>query len=67
MPLVCDGKSKPLPHSNSRSIGIWMSVRGKRLFRPSAFSPATKPYRSSIQQTYEICLVLLRISIASGR
>jgi hypothetical protein len=28
MPLVCDGKSKPLPHSNSRSIGIWMSVEG---------------------------------------
>lgn len=28
MPLVSDGKSKPLPHSNSRSIGIWMSVEG---------------------------------------
>jgi Protein of unknown function (DUF1488) len=28
MPLVRDGKSKPLLHSNSRSIGIWMSVEG---------------------------------------
>jgi hypothetical protein len=29
MPLVSDGKSKPLSHSNSRSIGIWMSVEGR--------------------------------------
>jgi Protein of unknown function (DUF1488) len=28
MALICDGKGKPLPHSNSRSIGIWMSVEG---------------------------------------
>src|ERR1700686_1832486 len=28
MPLICDEKGKPLPHSNSRSIGIWMSVEG---------------------------------------
>jgi len=34
MPLVSDGKSKPLPHSNSRSIGIWMSVEGRRPIQP---------------------------------
>lgn len=28
MPLISDGKSKPLSHSNSRSIGVWMSVDG---------------------------------------
>jgi hypothetical protein len=30
MPLVSDKKSKPLSHSNSRSIGIWMSVEGRQ-------------------------------------
>jgi hypothetical protein len=34
MPLVSDPKSKPLPHSNSRSIGIWMSVEGRRPIQP---------------------------------
>jgi len=29
MPLVSDPKSKPLPHSNSRAIGFWMSVEGR--------------------------------------
>jgi hypothetical protein len=29
MPLVSDRKSKPLSHSNSRSIGFWMSVEGR--------------------------------------
>src|ERR1700730_12910007 len=28
MPLVSDRKSKPLSHSNSRAIGVWMSVEG---------------------------------------
>jgi hypothetical protein len=34
MPLVSDGKSKPLSHSNSRSIGIWMSVEGRTPVQP---------------------------------
>jgi hypothetical protein len=34
MPLVSDGKSKPLSHSNSRSIGIWMSVEGRTPLQP---------------------------------
>jgi hypothetical protein len=34
MPLVRDGKSKPLSHSNSRSIGIWMSVEGRTPVQP---------------------------------
>jgi hypothetical protein len=29
MPLISDGKSKPLSHSNSRSIGVWMSVEDR--------------------------------------
>jgi Protein of unknown function (DUF1488) len=29
MPLISDGKSNPLSHSNSRSIGVWMSVEGR--------------------------------------
>jgi hypothetical protein len=29
MPLVSDPKSKPLSHSNSRAIGVWMSVEGR--------------------------------------
>src|SRR6476660_5078917 len=29
MPLVSDRTSKPLPHSNSRAIGFWMSVEGR--------------------------------------
>jgi hypothetical protein len=34
MPLVSDGKSKPLSHSNSRSVGVWMSVEGRRPVQP---------------------------------
>ncbi|SRR5258708_21616074 len=34
MPLVSDQKSKPLPHSNSRSIGFWMSVEGRNPIQP---------------------------------
>jgi hypothetical protein len=34
MPLVSDRKSKPLLHSNSRSIGIWMSVEGRSPIQP---------------------------------
>ena len=34
MPLVSDPKSKPLLHSNSRAIGIWMSVEGRRPIQP---------------------------------
>jgi hypothetical protein len=34
MPLVSDGKSKPLSHSNSRSVGVWMSVEGRSPVRP---------------------------------
>jgi hypothetical protein len=34
MPLVSDGKSKPLSHSNSRSVGVWMSVEGRRPIQP---------------------------------
>src|SRR5712675_744216 len=34
MPLVSDRKSKPLPHSNSRSIGFWMSVEGRTPIQP---------------------------------
>ena len=34
MPLVSDPKSKPLPHSNSRAIGFWMSVEGRTPIQP---------------------------------
>jgi hypothetical protein len=34
MPLVSDGRSKPLSHSNSRSIGVWMSVEGRSPVQP---------------------------------
>jgi Protein of unknown function (DUF1488) len=34
MPLVSDRKSKPLSHSNSRSIGVWMSVEGRTPIQP---------------------------------
>jgi len=34
MPLVSDGKSKPLSHSNSRSVGVWMSVEGRSPIQP---------------------------------
>jgi hypothetical protein len=34
MPLVSDRKSKPLSHSNSRAIGIWMSVEGQIPVQP---------------------------------
>src|SRR3981081_2756335 len=34
MPLVSDRKSKPLSHSNSRSIGFWMSVEGRSPIQP---------------------------------
>jgi hypothetical protein len=34
MPLVSDRKSEPLPHSNSRSIGVWMSVEGQTPIQP---------------------------------
>ena len=34
MPLVSDRKSKPLSHSNSRSIGFWMSVEGQTPIQP---------------------------------
>jgi hypothetical protein len=34
MPLVSDRKSKPLSHSNSRAIGIWMSVEGLSPIQP---------------------------------
>ena len=34
MPLVSDRKSKPLSHSNSRAIGIWMSVEGRTPIQP---------------------------------
>ena len=34
MPLVSDPKSKPLSHSNSRAIGIWMSVEGRTPIQP---------------------------------
>jgi Protein of unknown function (DUF1488) len=34
MPVVSDGKSKPLPHSNLRSIGFWMSVQGRTPDQP---------------------------------
>jgi hypothetical protein len=34
MPLVSDRKSKPLSHSNSRSVGVWMSVEGRRPIQP---------------------------------
>jgi hypothetical protein len=34
MPLVSDRKSKPLSHSNSRAIGIWMSVEGLTPIQP---------------------------------
>jgi Protein of unknown function (DUF1488) len=34
MPLVSDRKSKPLTHSNSRSIGFWMSVEGRIPIQP---------------------------------
>lgn len=34
MPLVSDRKSKPLSHSNSRSIGFWMSVEGRTPIQP---------------------------------
>jgi Protein of unknown function (DUF1488) len=34
MPLVSDRKSKPLTHSNSRSIGFWMSVEGGTPIQP---------------------------------
>src|SRR6202022_2711670 len=34
MPLVSDQKSKPLSHSNSRSIGFWMSVEGRTPIQP---------------------------------
>jgi hypothetical protein len=34
MPLIGDGKSKPLSHSNSRSIGVWMSVHGRSPIQP---------------------------------
>jgi hypothetical protein len=34
MPLISDRKSKPLPHSNSRSIGVWMSVEGRTPIQP---------------------------------
>jgi Protein of unknown function (DUF1488) len=34
MPLVSDGKSKPLAHSNLRSIRFWMSVQGRALVQP---------------------------------
>ena len=32
--LVSDRKSKPLSHSNSRSIGFWMSVEGRTPIQP---------------------------------
>jgi Protein of unknown function (DUF1488) len=34
MPLISDRKSKPPPHSNSRSIGVWMSVEGRTPIQP---------------------------------
>jgi hypothetical protein len=34
MPLVSDRKSKPLSHSNSQSIGCWMSVEGRTPIQP---------------------------------
>lgn len=34
MPLLSDRKSKPLPHSNSLSIGCWMSVEGRTPSQP---------------------------------
>src|ERR1700704_3219545 len=34
MPLVSDRQSKPLSHSNSRSIGFWMSVEGRSPIQP---------------------------------
>ena len=34
MPLISDGNSKPLSHSNSRSIGVWMSVDGRSPVQP---------------------------------
>jgi hypothetical protein len=34
MPLVSDRKSKPLSHSNSRSIGFWMSVEDRTPIQP---------------------------------
>jgi hypothetical protein len=34
MPLISDRKSEPLPHSNSRSIGCWMSVEGQTPIQP---------------------------------
>jgi hypothetical protein len=67
MPLVSDGKSKPLPHSNSRSIGIWMSVEGLTPIQAVRVLASYEALSQLVQQTYEICLVLLRISIASGR
>jgi Protein of unknown function (DUF1488) len=34
MPLVSDGKSKPVSHSNLRAIGVWMSVEGRKPIQP---------------------------------
>jgi hypothetical protein len=34
MPLISDRKSEPLPHSNSRSIGCWMSVEDQTPIQP---------------------------------
>jgi hypothetical protein len=34
MPLISDRKSEPLSHSNSRSIGCWMSVEGRTPTQP---------------------------------
>ena len=34
MPLVSDGKSKPVTHSNLMAIGVWMSVEGRKPIQP---------------------------------
>ena len=54
MPLVSDGKSKPLAHSNLRSIRFWMSVQGRGLVQPVRVVISTRPCRSSTRRTFGI-------------
>jgi hypothetical protein len=67
MPLVSDGKSKPLAHSNLRSIRFWMSVQGRGLVQPVRVVISTRPCRSSTRRTFGIYMAPWKISTGSDR
>ena len=34
MPLISEGRSKPIPHSELRAVGFWMTVEGSNPVQP---------------------------------